>query len=487
MSCHVAIDLGAESGRVILGLFHNGRVELEELHRFPNTVLRLDGTLRWDIDALWTEIRAGLRKAAGRGVESSGVDSWALDYVLMRGGQRLKRAPFCYRDARTEVSYPATRAALGEERIYAETGIQFMPINSLYHLAADLTAADAPFREADQFLMIGDWFHYLMSGRVAQEESNASTTQLWNPIRRQWSDELIHAAGLPQSLFPPVVPPCTVLGTLTEELQRQTGLGAVPVVAGCVHDTGAAVAAVPAEPGDDWAYISSGTWSLVGVELPGPLIDEDARRANFTNETGVGGTSRFLRNASGMWLLQECRRAWRGEGREYSYAETAKLAEEAPAFRSFVNPDDAVFLRPEHMPTAIADFCRRTDQPVPETPGQFARCIVESLGLLYDSVLDVLERVTGRQTRVVHIVGGGSQNALLNQITADATGREVRSGPVEATAIGNVLLQALALGELKSLEEVRAVVRESFEIQTFRPRENAAWTAAKASFRKICG
>ena len=485
MSCHLAIDLGAESGRVILGLFHNGRVELEELHRFPNTVQRVDGTLRWDIDALWTEIRAGLRKGAGREVESIGVDSWALDYVLMRGGQRLNRAPFCYRDARTDLSYPATRAALGEERIYAETGIQFMPINSLYHLAADLSAADAPFTEADQFLMIGDWFHYLMSGRIAQEESNACTTQLWNPVSRKWSDELINAAGLPQALFPPVVPPCTVLGTLTAELQRETGLGAVQVVAGCVHDTGAAVAAVPAERGEDWAYISSGTWSLVGVELPRPLINEEARRANFTNETGVGGTSRFLRNASGMWLLQECRRAWRADGREYSYAEIANLAEEAPAFRSFVNPDDPVFLRPEHMPTAIAEFCRKTGQPVPETPGQFARCIVESLGLLYDSVLELLERVTGRAIRVVHIVGGGSQNALLNQITADATRREVRSGPVEATAVGNVLLQALSLGELKTLEELRAVVRESFAIETFTPRENALWRDAKESFRKI--
>ncbi len=420
MSCHLAIDLGAESGRVILGLFHNGRVELDELHRFPNHVRRIDGTLRWDVDALWTSIREGLRKAAGRGVRSVGVDSWALDYVLLQDGKRIDRAPFCYRDARTDGPYGAVRAKLGEQRIYEQTGIQFMPINSLYHLAADAAEADAPFRHADQFLMIGDWFHSLLCGRAAQEESNASTTQLWNPLQRNWADPLIEAAGLPRSIFPPVVPPCTVLGELTGELQRETGLGAVEVVAGCVHDTGAAVAAVPAEPGEDWAYISSGTWSLVGVELPGPLINEEARQANFTNETGVGGTSRFLRNASGMWLLQECRRAWREEGRDYSYAEIAKLAEEAPAFRSFVNPDDAVFLRPEHMPTAIAEFCRKTGQAVPETPGQFARCI---------------------------------------------------------------LLQAMALGELKSLQELRAVVRESFESARFGPRAIQHGSTRRRRFR----
>jgi rhamnulokinase len=486
MSGHLAIDLGAESGRVIFGEFHNGRLTLEEAHRFPNQVLRINGTLRWDIEALWEEILQGLRKAAGREVESVGVDSWALDYVLMRSGERLERSPYCYRDPRSEKTYQPVRGRLGDERIYAATGVQFMRINTIYQLMADLEAADAPLTTADQFLMIGDWFHYQMSGRIAQEESNASTTQLWNPARRAWAADLIEASGLPARIFPPVVPPCTVLGELRPDIQEQTGLGRIKVVAGCVHDTGAAVAAVPAESDDDWAYISSGTWSLVGVELPGPLISAAGRAANFTNETGVEGTSRFLRNASGMWLLQECRRAWASAGKEYAYADLARLAQEAPAFRSVVNPDDPVFLRPNDMPAAIGEFCRRTSQPVPETPGQFARCIVESLGLLYDCVLAQLEAVTGKTLRRIHIVGGGCQNALLNQVTADATGRQVISGPVEATATGNVLLQALTLGHLHSRAELRSVARRSFETEVFNPRADAGWSSAKERFRQIC-
>jgi rhamnulokinase len=484
MSCHLAIDLGAESGRVISGKFHNGRLTLEELHRFPTRVLRVEGSLRWDIDALWREIREGLRRGAGEGAESVGVDSWALDYVLMRAGERIDRLPFCYRDARTKVPYRELRRSLGEERIYAATGVQFMPINTVYQLAADAGAADQPLSLADRFLMIGDWFQFLLSGRAAQEESNASTTQLWDPVRRAWAADLIKACGLPLSIFPKVIPPCTRLGPLLPEVQRATGMGMIEVIAGCVHDTGAAVAAVPAS-GDDWAYVSSGTWSLLGVELPRSLITEEARAANFTNETGVGGTSRFLRNASGMWLLQECRRAWAAGGEEYTYAELIEHASKTPAYRSLIDPDDLSFLRPEHMPTAIAEFCIKTDQPVPVAPGDFARCVLESLALLYDSVLDELERVTGRTIRVVHIVGGGSQNTLLNQITADVSGRHVVSGPVEATAIGNVLLQALTLGHLGSQQELRDVVRRSFPTQRFEPRASAGAEAAKERFRAL--
>lgn len=484
MSRHLAIDLGAESGRVILGELREGRLALQEIHRFPNQVLRQDGTLRWDIDALWAEIRAGLRKAARLGASSIGVDSWALDYVFLRGGERLPRLPFCYRDARTEKPYATVRAEIGDKRIYDTTGIQFMPINSLYQLVADREAADAPLAEADRFLMIGDWFHYLLTGRVAQEESNASTTQLWNPERREWAWELIDVLGLPRNAFPEVVPPCTRLGVVRRALQEELGLGEMDVIAGCVHDTGAAVAAVPAS-GDDWAYISSGTWSLVGVELARPLISEQAWTANFTNETGVGGTSRFLRNASGMWLLQECRRAWATEGYEISYAALSDLAAVEPPLRSIVNPDHPAFLRPAHMPSALAEYCRQTRQPVPETPGEFARCIVDSLALLYASILEQLTRVTGHRIAIVHIVGGGSQNALLNQAAANATGRAVIAGPVEATATGNVLLQALTLGEVGSLEELRRVARESFPLQKFEPQSTEAWASAKNRFHSL--
>lgn len=467
---YLGIDLGAESGRVMLGTLAEGRLTLEELHRFPNGPIRLAGTLRWDVLRLWHEIKTGLRSAAQRGVEieSVSVDSWALDYVLMAKSEPMLRAPFCYRDARTEEPYARLRAEIGEEAIYEATGIQFMPINTLYHLAAEV--ADGLHATAERFLMIGDWIHYLLCGRVAQEESNASSTQLWDPRRRAWSDSLIDAAKIPRHLFPPVVPPCTRLAPLSPEVSAETTLPPVEVVAGCVHDTGAAVAAVPASGGVDWAYLSSGTWSLIGVELPEPLITPAARAANFTNETGVGGTSRFLRNASGLWILQECKRIWARSGQDWSYDEFSKMAEVEATFPSRIDPDDVRFLRPADMTKEVREACRETNQPIPETPGQYARCVFESLATLYGKMLDVMERVVERRITKLHIVGGGSRNALLNQLTANATGRTVLAGPVEATVIGNVLLQALTLGHLSSHEELREVVRNSFPVTVYEPQ-----------------
>jgi rhamnulokinase len=467
--CYLGIDLGAGSGRVMLGTFAEGRLKLEELHRFPNEPIRLAGTMRWDVLRMWGEIKTGLRLAARRGerIEGISVDSWALDYVLMRPGEPMVRAPFCYRDARTEPVYVRLRRELGEETIYRHTGVQFMPINTLYHLAAE---APEGWHAASRFLMIGDWFHFLLSGVAAQEESNASTTQLWDPRARAWSDELIRAAGISRSLFPEVVPPCTRIGSLTEEIVAETGLPReTPVLAGCVHDTGAAIAAVPAESGDDWAYLSSGTWSLLGVELPAPWITPEARAANFTNETGVGGTSRFLRNASGLWMLQECRRLWARDGGEYSYDELSELARGAADFPTRVDPEDTRFLRPPDMPAAISAFARETGQREPKTPGEFARCIFASLAALYAKILESVEKVTGRRIAKLHVVGGGSKSTVLNECTAAATQREVVAGPVEATVIGNILLQAVTLGHLQSLAEVRSVVRRSFPGTVFRP------------------
>ena len=483
---YIAIDLGAESGRVMLGALSEGRLALEEVHRFPNGAIRLAGTLRWDLLRLWEEIKTGLAKVAERRLHISGVsvDSWALDYVLMQGREPMLRPPYQYRDARTERTYTAAREQLGDAEIFENTGVQFMPINTLYHLLADMEEDAELLRSADRFLLVADWFHCLLSGRAAQEESNASTTQLWDPRRRAWSDALIARAGLPRHIFPEVVPPCTMLGTLLPDLTEETGLSPdVAVIAGCTHDTGAAVAAVPAQ-GEQWAYLSSGTWSLIGVELPGPLIDEAARAANFTNETGVGGTSRFLRNASGLWILQECRRVWQREGHHYDYGTLASLAADAEPLRSIIDPSDARFLRPEHMPDAIRDYCRATGQMVPETPGQFARCVLESLALLYRQMLAQVESITGRTIRVLHIVGGGSRNALLNQFAANATGRTVLAGPVEATAIGNVLLQAVTLGHLEDLAALRRVVRDSFEIEEFVPQDAELWAAASARFAR---
>ena len=470
----------------MLGCLADGSVSVEEVPRFGNGPVRLAGSLRWDVLRLWEEIKEGMRKVAGRGLDiaSIGVDSWGLDYVLMRRGEPLLRVPFCYRDSRTDEPYATVRAALGESAIYRMTGVQFMPINTLYQLVAEQRMDPELLGLTDGFLMIGDWFNHLLCGRVAQEESNASTTQAWDPEKREWSGELIGKLGLPRLIFPEVVPPCTRLGKLAAGVRSETGLPEMDVVAGCVHDTGAAVAAVPAE-GSGWAYLSSGTWSLIGVELQKPLINETAREANFTNETGVGQTTRFLRNVSGLWMLQECRRAWQRAGMTMDYPELMRLAAEAAPFRSLVNPNDPRFLRPDDMPSEVRAFCRETGQPEPETPGQFVRCALESLALLYSSLMDQLENVTGGKLHTLHIVGGGSRNALLNQMTADATGRRVIAGPVEATAAGNVLLQAMTLGHVATHAELRRIVKHSFPLETFLPREKDAWNTAGRRFSRL--
>jgi rhamnulokinase len=479
---YVAVDLGAESGRVMIGNLADGKLVLEEVHRFPNGPMRLHGTLRWDLLRVWEDIKTGLCKVATRGLEiaSVSVDSWGVDYVLMRKGEPILRTPFCYRDLRTERPYAEIKDAYGDE-IYSETGVQFLPINTLYQLMAEKDDSPELLALADCFLMIGDWFHFLLSNCIAQEESLASTSQLWNPVRRVWSEQLIAKTGLPRNIFPRVIPSCTQLGVLTPAVRAETGLGKVPVVAGCVHDTAAAVAAIPAE-GEGWAYISSGTWSLAGMELTAPLISNAGRSANFTNEIGIGGTTRFLRNASGLWILQECRRAWVCEGRDFDYSELTALAAAAEPFRSLVNPTDDAFLRPDNMLTAVRDFCRMTGQLQPETPGQFARCALESLACMYARLMVQMETVTSYTLHTLHIVGGGSKNALLNQMTADAINRTVIAGPVEATAIGNILLQALALGHITNHAELRRTVKGSFPVELYQPRNAERWSTAHGRF-----
>ncbi|MDB6174728.1 MAG: rhaB [Chthoniobacteraceae bacterium] len=488
MPVYIAIDLGAESGRVMLATLEHGRLELDEIHRFTNGPLRLRGTLRWDVARLWEEIKVGLRKVALRNlpIASLSVDSWALDYVLLRRHEPLLRLPYNYRDARTDQTYGEARQRATNERIFNQTGVQFMPINTLYHLLADLKTDPGLLESADHFLLIGDWFHFLFSGRIAQEQSNASTTQLFNPLSREWSEELIGFFGLPRHIFPPVVPSCSRLGPLLDEVAEETGLGTgVEVVAGCTHDTGAAVAAVPAEEGARWAYLSSGTWSLIGVELAEPLINQAACHANFTNEIGCGGSIRFLKNIAGLWILQECRRAWSNQGNEISYEMLTQMAAAAVPLRSLVNPNDPRFLRPGGMVEKVQAFCRESAQPIPETPGEIARCVFESLALLYGQVLETIERLTSAPIEVLHIVGGGSKNALLNQFAANATGRQVLAGPVEATAIGNALLQAITLGHLESLTALRKVVRDSFSISAFTPADSAHWQAARQRFELL--
>ncbi|HSI13610.1 MAG TPA: rhamnulokinase family protein [Chthoniobacter sp.] len=480
-SYHIACDLGAESGRVMLATFDGQRLSLEEVHRFPNGPVRVLGSQRWDLLGIYRDILHGLRLVAARGLQISsiGVDSWAIDYALIRGQEPLLRTPYHYRDTRREAAYRQARNPDFERLVFEETGIQLMPINTLYALLAD-QAEDSPLLDsAERLLLVADWIHYLLCGRAVCEATNASTTQLYDPRRGAWSEKLIAHFHFPRRLFPEIVPPGTVLGPLLPEVKAETGLGSVQVIAGCTHDTAAAVAAVPAQ-GDDWAYLSSGTWSLIGVELPSPLINDAARTANFTNEVGYGGSIRFLKNIVGLWLLQECRRIWTREGHDYDYATLTRLAAEARPLRSLIQPNDPRFHCPTDMPAEIRAFCRETGQPEPETPGEHARCIFDSLALLYAAKLEEIERLTGRSVRVLHIVGGGSKNELLNQLAADAIGRPVFAGPVEATALGNVLSQLLGLHLLPDLEIARKVIRDSFATTRYEPRLHAPWAEARA-------
>lgn len=480
---YLACDLGAESGRLMLGTLADGRLTLTELHRFPNTPLEDEDELHWNIPALLEELRAGLAKAASLKlpIASISTDSWGVDYVLYDESGALVEPTFHYRDARTAEGVKRAYARMAWPEIFSETGLQFLPFNTIFQLAAE-----SPDRlaSADLILGVGDAFNHWLGGKACYEESLASTTQLYNPRTRTWSGKLFTALQLRPDLFPPIVPSGTPLGPLRAELAKEAGLRDVQVVASCSHDTGAAVAAVPGN-GEDWAYLSSGTWSLMGVELPQPVINDTVRELNFTNEIGFGGSVRFLKNIIGLWMIQECRREWSKQGREYDYAGLAQLAGQTAPFATLVNPADPRFVSPGGMTAKIAAFCREHGQPEPKEPGAVVRCILESLALLYRRTLKQLTQVTGRAVNRLHIVGGGSQNRLLNQFAANACQVPVVTGPAEATAAGNILVQAIALGHLPSLAAAREVVRRSFDTATVPPAESAAWDAAAARFERL--
>jgi rhamnulokinase len=480
---YLAFDLGADSGRLMLGTLDNGKIILEELHRFPNGPVKSPGALHWNIDGLFGELQTGLKKAAARRlpVASISTDSWGVDYVLYDGQGRILPPVWHYRDARTAAGVANAKARVDWPTIYAETGIQFMALNTIYQLAAE-----PPGRLADakQLLLIGDAFNFFCSGTARNEVSLASTTQLYNPQTRAWSKKLFAALGLREGLFAPICPSGTRLGPLRKSLADAAGLPQIDVVASCSHDTGAAVAAIPAA-GENWAYLSSGTWSLMGVEWPQPVITDQGRDFGFTNEIGHGNTVRLLKNIVGLWLVQECRRQWLKEGNQYDFATLEQMAAAAPPFVSLINPDDPRFLSPDGMPEKIAAFCRETGQPVPANHGAFVRCIYESLALNYRVVRQRLERLIGKKIERLHIVGGGSQATTLNQFAANALKIPVLAGPTECTALGNILVQAITLGHLPSLAAARDVVRNSFALKTVEPRDAAAWDAAAPRFEKL--
>ncbi|MEX2540793.1 MAG: rhamnulokinase family protein [Trueperaceae bacterium] len=489
---YLAVDMGASGVRLIHGAFDGARFALTELDRFENGPVRVLGDLHWDVLGLWRQLRQGLARFGRDGGEPPagvGVDTWGVDFALLDERGSLLGTPFHYRDRRTQGMPELLARRISSERMYACTGIQVMQINTMYQLLAMAEANDPRLSDAARLLMMPDLFAYWLSGVQAGEYTIASTSQMLDATRREWATGLLAEIGLPESILPPLVIPGSVLGNLHPDLADAIpGFEETQVIAVGGHDTASAVAAIP-ELDESSAFISSGTWSLVGVEVGEPVLDQRARELNFTNEGGVGGTIRLLKNVAGLWLLQESRRRWRREGLEVGWQEILARAEAAPAFRSIIDPDAPEFLSPDDMVAAIAGHCRRIRQPEPDGVGPVVRCCLESLALRYRWVLDALEELTGRNVETIRIVGGGSRNDLLNQLTADACGRPVVAGPVEATALGNLMVQAIATGRLAGVEAGRQAVADSVHLRRFEPTPHAgtrdAWQEAYDRFRAV--
>ena len=488
-----AVDLGAESGRVLLGRLDDGVLRLQEIRRFANEPVRATGRLYWDILRLYLEVMRGIaaaRRANQAPLDGVSVDTWGVDFGLLASNGELIANPYHYRDEQTEGAMEEVFARIPARRIFEITGIQMMPLNTLFQLYA-MKRANSPFlAAAKRLLMLPGLFTYFLTGEELDEFTAATTSQLYDAREKSWSKEILDSIGVPRDLFATVCSPGTVVGPLQRRIADEFGFEQVPVILGAGHDTACAVAAVPAEPvsagaapaAGSWAYISCGTWSLVGTEVTRPIISDEAFSFNLANEGGVFGTFRLLKNVMGLWLLRQCREEWARAGQEFGYADLVELARRAPGRRSFVDPDDPGFLRPGGIVARIQDFCRRTGQPVPEEPGEVVRTVLESLALKYRWVIERLEEVTGVGIGRVHLVGGGARNELLCQLTADVTGRPLLAGPTEATAAGNLLMQAVALGEVGSLEELREIVRRSFLPRLYEPSGTSDWEEPYAQF-----
>jgi rhamnulokinase len=481
----LAFDLGAHSGRAILARLHSGVLTCQEIHRFKNEPVEYGGSLHWDVPRLWWEMRQALSELQTVELAGIGVDAWGVDYALLGDRGELLQNPYHYRDSRTVGIMGEVLGKVSKEEVYRSTGIQFMPINTLYQLYAAKRQTPAILRCAQKLLTIPDLFNYWLTGKTVCEFTNASTTQLSNPVTRAWSIDLFEKLDLPGHLLAPIVEPGTVIGPLQCHLARNTSFANTPVIAPATHDTGSAVAAISAREGT--AFLSSGTWSLVGTEIDRPILSAEALRLNFTNEGGVEGTTRLLKNVMGLWMLQECRHAWVSQGQSREDIELLEMASRETPFASLVDPDHESFLRPDDMPAAIDAFCSSTDQPSPRTHGAYVRTILESLAFKYRLVIQHLEKLIDRPIEKIRIIGGGSKNRLLNQFTADATGKPVLAGPAEATAIGNVAIQILATGGASSLPEARAIVDRSFPAELFSPLDADRWNQSAERFEHYCG
>ena len=484
----LAFDFGAESGRALLGTISGGKIALDEIHRFPNTPVKTLGAMHWDVLRLFGDIKTGLRQALGEtngAIDGIGIDTWGVDFGLIGSDGELLGNPFHYRDARTEGIMEETFAVVPRERIFERTGIQFLPFNTLFQLVAMVKSGSPALANAAKLLMMPDLFNYWLTGKQVSEFSIATTTQCYDPHKGDWARDMLATLGIPTHILPDIVQPGTTIGPLADSLVDEVGAGqGIPVIAPAAHDTGSAVAAVPAS-GKGHAYISSGTWSLMGVEVDKPLINEQSLAANFTNEGGVAGTFRFLKNIMGLWLVQQCRATWAAAGEDVSYADLTQMAAEAEGFASIIDPDAPVFLAHGDMPQRIRDLCADTGQRVPQSKGEVVRCALDSLALRYRSTVESLDALFGIRHDPIHIVGGGTQNRLLCQLAADATGRTVIAGPIEATAIGNVLVQAMGLGLVADLDEARQIVRDSSDLVQYQPRENPSLEGAYRVFQDV--
>ena len=492
---YVAFDLGAESGRTMLAVVADEKIELHEINRFPNEPQWLPSGLHWNLLNLWQNLIAGLRGAGEfareHGVElvSLGVDTWGVDFGLVGKSGQLMGLPYAYRDPRNPPHMQHAIEKVGEKAIYDATGIQFMPFNTLYQLMAQRNAEPATVEYADHLLNMPDLLHYFFSGEPVNEATIASTTQMVDPRTGDWHRDLLGQLAIPDRCLGKIVPAGTIIGKVRKHLAKDAGIDPISVIVPGSHDTASAVAAVPVAPesGDSWAYLSSGTWSLMGAELDGPVVTDEAHASNFTNERGVAGKIRFLKNISGLWLVQEVRRDLARKGQSLDYAALTEMAEAAEPFRTLVDPDHAPFASPGDMCAKIDAFAEKAGQPVPTEPGQYVRCCLESLAYAYRQTMHQLESLLDRSLDVLHIVGGGGKNALLNRLTADATGKRVVVGPYEATAIGNALTQAIGAGNVRDLAHLRQIVRNSFDLQTVEPTDATGFDRHAKRFDKLAG
>lgn len=481
----LAFDFGASSGRAIIGCFDGDKITLEEVHRFSNDPVSVGGTVYWDVLRLFYEIKQGIIKAkiAG-GFDSIGIDTWGVDFGLIDSEGKLMENPVHYRDARTVGLVDEAFKTMPKEKLYGITGIQFMELNTLFQLISLKKYRPWMLERADKMLFMPDLFGYMLTGKMCAEYSIASTSQLIDLDKRTWSKEILDAFGIKESVFAPLVQPGTVLGELSKEVCEECGVDPVPVISVCGHDTQSAITSVPCEDGD-FAFLSSGTWSLFGTELDKPIVNETSMNINITNEGGFDGSTGFLKNIIGLWLIQESRRQWKREGKEYSYADLEKLALAAEPFKCFIDPDAPEFVPNGNIPERVREFCRKTGQYVPETVGEIMRCIYESLAMKYRLTFEKLRECTERDYPVIHVIGGGTKDGLLCQMTANSCDRTVKAGPIEATVMGNVAVQLMSDGSVKNIGQARKIVADSSELKTFEPKDTDKWAGAYEDFLKV--